>query len=134
MADILEKTRVLLVEDDYEGRAMIRVMLQQIGITNVTEARGGQEAVEYLLRDADTVDIILCDWNMPVMDGPAVLRHVREREPYIPFLMITGRGDIASVTQAKAFGIDGYIRKPFFPAQLEAKIRAVLHKMAIRAA
>lgn len=130
----LETIRVLLVEDDYEGRALLRVMLQQIGITHVVETRGGNDALAFLDAHPGETDIILCDWNMPGMDGPGVLSRVRARETYIPFLMITGRGDIASVTEARAFGIDAYIRKPFFPNLLEAKIRAVLHKMAVSAA
>ncbi len=174
MADIFDTVKVLLVEDDYDGRTLLKVMLNQIGIKYVIETKNGREAldlmgamtdgIDIILCDwnmpgmsgpelldhvrtkngrealdlmgamTDGIDIILCDWNMPGMSGPELLDHVRSSHPDIPFLLITGRGDRASINEAKDFGIDGYIRKPFFPTLLEAKIRAVLHKKAIRAA
>lgn len=134
MVDIFDTLKVMIVEDDYEGRSLLKVMLHQIGIAHVIEKRNGREALDMIESEPGGVDLILCDWNMPGMDGPSLLRHVRGQDPYIPFLMITGRGDMASVTEAKGFKIDGYLRKPFFPTLLEAKLRAVLYKMAIRAA
>lgn len=134
MPDIFDTLKVLLVEDDTEGRTLLRIMLGQIGISHVIETRNGQEALDLIKSVPDGIDLILCDWNMPGMDGPTLLQHVREHETYIPFLIITGRGDIASVSKAKEFGLDGYLRKPFFPTLLEAKLRAILHKMAMRAA
>lgn len=134
MADILDTVKILLVEDDSEVRLMLKVMLGQAGVRHVIETRSGQEALDLIRTVPDGIDLILCDWNMPGMDGPALLHHVRKQEHYIPFIMITGRGDIASISEAKEFGIDGYLRKPFFPTLLEAKLRAVLHKMAMRAA
>ncbi len=134
MADIFDTVKVLLVEDDYDGRTLLKVMLNQIGIKYVIETKNGREALDLMGAMTDGIDIILCDWNMPGMSGPELLDHVRSSHPDIPFLLITGRGDRASINEAKDFGIDGYIRKPFFPTLLEAKIRAVLHKKAIRAA
>lgn len=134
MADIFENLKILLVEDDYDGREMLRIMLGQIGIRHVIETRNGQEALDLIKTVPDGIDLILCDWNMPGMDGPSLLCHVRGQAHYIPFMMITGRGDVESVTEAKGFKIDGYLRKPFFPTLLEAKLRAVLHKAAMRAA
>lgn len=134
MADIFDALKILIVEDDYEGRSLLKVMLHQIGIVNVIESRNGQEALDLIRSVPDGIDMILCDWNMPGMDGPSLLEHVRGHAHYIPFMMITGRGDVASVTEARGFPIDGYLRKPFFPTLLEAKLRAVLYKMAVRAA
>jgi two-component system chemotaxis response regulator CheY len=60
---------------------------------------------------------------MPEMNGLALLRQLRSVDADFPFLMITGRGDYTSVTEAKGAGVSGYILKPYSMAQLEAKLR-----------
>ncbi len=64
------------------------------------------------------------------MSGVELLRKVRDVDPSLPFLMVTGRSDKESVVEAKSSGVTAYIRKPFSPKQLEAKLRIILYKMA----
>jgi two-component system chemotaxis response regulator CheY len=98
-------------------------MLSQIGVRQASAAKNGKEAV-VLLGDAikdPPFDFILCDWNMPTMTGVELLRHIRGANSTIPFLMITVRGDAASIQEAKELSVSGYIIKPFSLQQLEKK-------------
>ena len=120
--------RVLLVDDQSEARALTRNMLLELGVTQIFEASDGREALNFIDSAFDFVDLVLCDWNMPKMSGVELLRQIRTVDPDMPFLMITVLGDMDSVVDAKASGVTGYIRKPFSPKQLEAKLRIIMHK------
>ena len=128
MSDGFEKLKVLIVEDQQDARVILANMLKELGIHQVFEASDGQEALQFVDIAIDFVDIILCDWNMPNMPGIELLRQVRSTGATMPFLMITGRGDKASVIEAKGSGVSGYIRKPYSPAELEVKLRVIAQK------
>jgi two-component system chemotaxis response regulator CheY len=125
MSVVMSDLKLLVVEDQADARAMARNILSEIGVTQVFEASDGREALAFLDAAFDFVDVVLCDWNMPGLSGVELLRQLRSVDPDIPFLMVTGRGDMESVVEAKASGVTGYIRKPYSPQQLEAKIRIV---------
>ena len=128
MKSEFDDLKILVVDDQIEARTMMRNMLLELGITQIFEASDGREALEFIDAAFDFVELILCDWNMPQMSGVELLRQLRSVDPDLPFLMITGRGDMESVVEAKSSGVTGYIRKPFSPKQLEAKIRIVMQK------
>ncbi len=130
MTDSMTDLKILLVEDQTEARAMMRNMLMELGITQIFEAPDGREALNFIDSAFDFIDLIVCDWNMPQMSGVELLRQLRTVDPDMPFLMVTGRGDMESVVEAKSSGVTGYIRKPFSPVQFEAKLRIILQKMA----
>lgn len=122
--------KVLLVEDQTEARALTRNMLMELGVTQIFEASNGREGLSFLDNAFDFINIVICDWNMPSMTGVEVLRQLRTVSPDLPFLMITGRGDLDSVVEAKASGVTGFIRKPFSLSQLEAKLRIIMQRQA----
>ncbi len=126
---VLKNLKVLIVEDQTEVRMQLKDQLTELGITQVFEAPDARAAMQ-LLDGAfvDFVNLILCDWNMPSMSGIEFLRQIRGAGIQTPFMMITGRGDQKSVIEARNYGVDGYIRKPFTPLQIEAKLRSVAHK------
>ena len=124
----LEDLKVLVVDDQDDARALVRSMLVQLGIHQVFESTDGRQALSFIDTAFDFVDFIICDWNMPNMTGAELLRQLRTVDPDIPFLMLTGRGDMDSVVEAKSSGVTGYIRKPFSPGQFEAKIRIIAKK------
>ena len=124
----LDGLRVLVVDDTPEARSMLKNMLVNMGITQVYEAADGREALRFIDTAFDFVDIIICDWNMPAMDGLTFLRQLRSVDPQFPFMMVTGRGDINSVSEAKGAGVSGYILKPYSMVQLETKLRIVAAK------
>lgn len=124
----LNGLKVLIVDDMSESRSMLKNMLINMGITQVFEASDGREGLRFMDSAFDFVDLVLCDWNMPGMNGMELLRQLRSVDPTFPFMMITGRGDISSVSEAKAAGVSGYILKPYSINQLEARLRSVATK------
>lgn len=124
----LSDLKVLIVEDQAEARQMMRQMMIEMGITQMFEASDGREALSFVDSAYDFIDMIICDWNMPEMSGVEFLRQLRTVDSEMPFLMVTGRGDKDSVIEAKGSGVSGYIRKPFSPVQLEAKLRVLYMK------
>lgn len=128
-AEGIEKLKVLIVDDQSDARAMVRQMLTDFGITQIFEASDGKEAMSFTDAAIDMIDIVICDWNMPRMTGIDLLRQMRSVAPDMPFLMLTGRGDLDSVTEAKSSGVTAYIRKPFSPANLEIKLRVIKAKL-----
>ncbi len=124
----LEDLKILIVDDQADARALMRNMLNEFGVHQVFEAPDGRQALSFIDAAFDFVDFIICDWNMPSISGVELLRQLRTVDPDIPFLMVTGRGDMDSVVEAKSSGVSGYIRKPFSPAQFEAKVRIIMKK------
>lgn len=127
--EILSKLKVLIVEDQAESRAALVSILEELGVSEVFEADDGRHALEFMGRGGMKVDLVLSDWNMPVMSGVEFFRTMRAQGNATPFLMITGRGDHGSVMEARSIGIDGYIRKPFSPEQVEARLRIFAQRM-----
>ena len=125
----LDKARIMIVDDQADMRSMIRHMLGELEVNQVFEANDGKQALSFIDDAIDMIDIIICDWNMPGMTGVEVLRQLRSVYPDIPFLMVTGRSDITSVTEAKASGVTAYISKPFSLSQLEIKLKAIMFRM-----
>jgi len=125
----LPNLKVLLVEDQRDSRAILRDMLSTLGITQVYEADDGRTGLQFMKSAPDIIDVILCDWNMPSMSGLDFLQQIRSTGEETPFLMITGRSDQFSVVEAKNGGASAYIRKPFTPEQIEAKLRILMQRM-----
>lgn len=120
--------KILIIDDRLEARSILKNMLTNIGVTQVFEASDGREGLRFIDTAFDFVDIIMCDWNMPGMDGISLLKQLRTVDPQFPFMLITGRGDITSVAEAKGAGVSGYILKPYSLLQLETKLRIVAVK------
>lgn len=117
---------VLIVDDVFNVRNMIRTMLKQLGFSDFVEANDGYAAVEKLA--TNTVDVVLCDWNMPKMKGIDVLKFVRGHKElhHMPFVMITGEMTEEIVAEAAETEVDAYLVKPFTMEQLGSKILQLL--------
>ncbi len=125
----LSKLKILVVEDQSDARAALVCILESIGVAEIFEADDGRQALEFIGNETSPVDLVLSDWNMPVMFGVEFFRTMRSRGDTTPFFLITGRGDHESVLEARSIGIDGYIRKPFSPGQVEARLRILAQRM-----
>ena len=125
-----DNIRIMIVDDQADMRSMIRHMLAELGVNQVFEAADGKQALMFMDDALDLIDIVICDWNMPVMSGVEVLRQLRSVNPEMPFLMVTGRSDMTSVTEARASGVTAYISKPFSMDQLETKLKVIMSRMA----
>lgn len=109
---------VLVVEDEPENRLFIGLMLRTEGY-QVLEAEDGVHAFEVLSNNRPP-DIILLDVMMPGMNGWAVFEKLREDEFWsrIPVIMLTALAQRSDVERAVQLGVDGYVTKPFEPADL----------------
>ena len=126
----MNKIRALIVDDSSVMRKIVERSLRQAGLDleTVVEAGNGAEALG-VLRD-NPVDLILCDINMPVMDGLEFVRQIGtvESAKGVPIVMITTEGSETHVVQALSAGARGYIRKPFTPDQVKEHVLPVLEK------
>ena len=118
--------KVLLAEDEVNARKTILMMLKEMGITQIFESADGQIAQEVLDTEDSDIDLVISDWNMPHKNGANFLQDLRSKHPTLPFIMMTGRADVNSVTDAVNYGVTAYIRKPFTLNELESKIKFAL--------
>lgn len=111
----MDSIRALIVDDSRYMRKVVELCLRQAGVqfTDVLEAADGGDALT-ILRDT-VVDLILCDIDMPHMDGLEFVQHLAEvpNATGVPVVMITSEGGENHVLQALSCGAQGYIRKPF---------------------
>lgn len=129
---IEKNLKVLIVDDHRTMLRIVRNLLSQIGVEDVTDACDGQEALQKLAHTK--YDLVLSDWNMMPMTGLELLQYVRKDSSYqhsnVPFIMITAESKTDNVIEAKKAGVDNYIIKPFNAETLENKIKAALVKRA----
>jgi two-component system chemotaxis response regulator CheY len=114
--------KVLLVDDDRTVRFLLKVILvRSLGAT-VVEAENGLDALERL--SGDRFDLVLLDVNMPMIDGPEVLRAIRASTDYasVPVVMISADRQDVLVRRCIALGISDYISKPFSTDQITARL------------
>lgn len=112
----MDKT-VMVIDDSGSFRTVVRLALQKAGY-GVVEAVDGQDAVSKL--DGRKYNLIVCDVNMPNMDGLTFLRHVKTVANYkfTPVIMLTTESQEAKIAEGKAAGARAWITKPFQPSQL----------------
>jgi two-component system chemotaxis response regulator CheY len=122
--------KVLLVDDQNSVRQMARITLEEIGFRQISEAENGVQAMH--TASLQPIDLIISDYNMPEMDGLALLRAVRSHPVVrkVPFILLTGRGDRELVVKAAEAGVNNYLVKPFTPAVLREKIEQVMGKLS----
>jgi two-component system chemotaxis response regulator CheY len=124
----MNSIRALIVDDSSVMRKIVERSLRQAGIDlkQAVEAGNGAEALAALTENP--VDIILCDINMPIMDGLEFVKQLSgvANAKGVPVVMITTEGSEAQVVQAISAGARGYIRKPFTADQVRDQIIPIL--------
>ncbi len=127
--------RVLVVDDSKMMRMMHARSLRQAGYqVEVLEAGDGAEGLQ-ALDSVGTVDLIICDWNMPGMDGLEFVRAVRTRQreknlPRVPILMVTSQGTQEQVARAREAGVDTLLVKPVTAEALAVSLEMLLKPAA----
>jgi two-component system, chemotaxis family, chemotaxis protein CheY len=124
----MNNIKTLIVDDSSVMRKIVERSLRQAGveISQVFEAANGAEALAAV--QANKVDLILCDINMPVMDGLEFVKQLPgiEHAKGVPVVMITTEGSEGHVMQALSAGASGYIRKPFTAEQVKEHVLPLL--------
>ncbi len=117
--------RILVVDDFATTRRIIKGTLKQLGMTNVAEADDGSTALEELRKEK--VDLILCDCNMPNMNGLELLKAVRSDENLkdTPFIMLPSEEKREEVIEMVKSGVNDYLVKPFAPDILKNRIEKI---------
>ena len=112
--------KALVADDDGITRHLLRTLLRQSYVEVVGEATNGLEALE--LCSKLQPDVLILDINMPKMNGFEALKSIRSAHPEIAVVMMSSDATQSNVEEARTYGIDRFIVKPFSPAQV---IRAV---------
>ena len=103
----------LVVDDSRAMRMVLKKIMNEAGF-EVSEAVDGSEAL-IRLKEMDSVDLMLVDWNMPVMDGLEFVRTVRENQSYdeVPVMMVSTEDGMDKIVEALEAGANEYVMKPF---------------------
>lgn len=115
--------RILTIDDSNTIRTIISKQMTELGF-EVDQAEDGEQGLAKL--EEISVDLILLDVTMPVMDGPTMLAKLRERGDKTPVIMLTSESKRSIVAGAVKLGIDDYILKPFKPDELKGKVMKAL--------
>ncbi|HAF28062.1 MAG TPA: two-component system response regulator [Bacteroidales bacterium] len=116
---------ILIVDDSESIREVVSFTLENEGY-NVLVGIDGKDALKFL--DGNTIDLIITDLHMPVMDGIEFIKEVRKTDFYkrTPILFLTTESQSAKKMEAKDAGATGWIIKPFVPAKLIDALKKVL--------
>ena len=124
----ISAARVLLVDDEFYMRKVVRTMLLGMGVRNVYEAEDGATGLSIIRNQAP--DVVILDWEMPGLNGAGFVRMVRSPEtfplPDIPIIMLTGHGERARVVEAVCLGVNEFLLKPVSTKALRDRLAAVL--------
>ena len=118
---------VLIVDDYAIIRTILKTQLRKMGYSHICEAEDGFAAYEIL--QANRIDLIISDWNMPRMTGYELLQAVRNEMNLsrVKFIMVTAETSPDNIQMALDADVDQFIMKPFTMEVLEEKINQVIH-------
>jgi DNA-binding response OmpR family regulator len=121
----VEPITVLVVDDDPGMRDFVKDVLER-GDCVVVTAESGKESLQ--LTERHRPDVVVLDLNMPDVDGPDVLKQLRQRWPSLPVLILTGFADGELMNRALESGPFTLLAKPCDPDELAATIRSLKHQ------
>jgi DNA-binding response OmpR family regulator len=119
------RVRILIVDDDPIGSRMMQFLLSEQGyhVDTVDNARGALAMVE-----KQPPDLMLLDVNLPQLNGFEMYQRLLEKDYDLPVIFVTAKGELEDRLQGLRMGADDYICKPFQPAELTARVEAVLRR------
>lgn len=121
------KCCILIADDEPKMVRALRDFFKANGF-HVLEANNGVEAFDLFGKYTNKIDIILLDVMMPVQDGLATLKEIRDASSLIPVILLTAKGEEYDQLSGFSNGADDYITKPFSPSLLMARVEAVLRR------
>jgi len=123
------RPRVLCVDDEPVILQILRRLLEVQGFEPVT---CGDPVAAIALFDHDSFDVVITDLHMPGMDGLSLMRALRERQPELPVMVVTGHGTVDTAIQALREGANGMLVKPFTGEELLGEVRRALAASQMR--
>lgn len=124
----IRNVRVLVVDDSNLARKHICRVLTNMGIQQITQAVDGRQGAELFARNQDAFDLIVTDFNMPIMDGQAMIHYIRKDlgNAVIPILMVTSEDNETRLSNVYKAGVSGICDKPFDPQTVKEMLFRVL--------
>lgn len=124
----IENVRVLVVDDSPLARKHISRVLNNMGIVKISQAQDGQEGVAIFARDQNAFDLIVTDYNMPVMDGQELIKTIRQDlgNSIVPILMVTSEENETRLSNVHKAGVSAICDKPFDPQTVKEMLFRVL--------
>ncbi len=125
-AELNKNLNILIVDDHGLTREMVKSILRALGFANIATAENGTDAMQKIYEE--TIELVICDWNMPQTSGIELLRAVRRDAKFktLPFIMLTAEANRENVVEAAKEGVNDYIIKPFTAQILHSKIESVV--------
>jgi two-component system chemotaxis response regulator CheY len=122
--------RFMVIDDNAYMRRVIRAVLGGFGVREVTEAEDGAAGLELFAQVAP--DIVILDWEMPILNGIDVAKMIRQpgssANAYVPIIMVTAHSEEARVVKARDAGVTEFLAKPISPKSLYQRVfNAVAH-------
>lgn len=124
-----QAARILIAEDEVNLRLVLQKELERLGY-RVQVAPDGEAALRKL--EESNVDVLLCDINMPRIDGMEVLRRVHERPNPPEVIMLTGQATVETAVEAMKLGAYDYLTKPYTITELDVRVKQAAEKRRLR--
>ena len=126
---------ILIIDDDPDVRTALQLVLRRAGYQPL-EAESGQAAIELMSQSdaAAGVAAILCDLEMPGMDGQSVIAHLHARHPMIPIVVVSGAAPAKFLDATAQQGVGDWLRKPATNDMVLEKVRGAVHLYELRKA
>ena len=124
-------TKILIIEDEEPiRRVLVRILIDENENFQITEAKDGKEGISLLKKEK--FDLVLCDIKMPKMDGIEVLQETKINNINIPFIILTGHGNLETAVDAMKLGAYDFISKPPDLNRLLTAVRNALENKSLR--
>jgi len=124
-------TQILIIEDEEPiRRVMVRILSEESASYEITEAEDGKKGLSKL--EKNSFDLVLCDIKMPKMDGIEVLQAAKAKGIYVPFIMLTGHGNVGTAVEAMKLGAYDFIAKPPDLNRLLTAVRHAIENKTLR--
>jgi two-component system, chemotaxis family, chemotaxis protein CheY len=127
---VIRSAKILVVDDEFSMRKVIRALLLSMDVTDVHDAGDGESGLAAIC--ALDPDVVILDWQMAGMNGREFVRRVRSPDtfpiPNVPIIMLTGHGEHARVVEAMRLGVHEFLVKPVSGKALHERLASVLSR------
>jgi two-component system, chemotaxis family, chemotaxis protein CheY len=134
-AGALAGLEILVIDDEPFIRKLIGRMFFELGVKHVVDAEDGADGMNKVRQSRNGFDVVICDLEMPNMDGFGFVRLLRNDKtvinPNVPVLILTGHSDEDNIHKSIQLGINGFLTKPVSKTNLEKRIMLALQSPVI---